>query len=89
MNWLLVQVSGAGDGFIRIWAVKKVAEDRFSELSQLGAFGIRGFVNGVHISRDGQVVVAGVGQEPRVGRWAVDKKSKNGVQAFRVSMENA
>lgn len=81
------QVSGAGDGLVRTWAVTKSADGRFSELCQIGAFGVRGYVNGLHISRDGQVVVAGVGQEPRCGRWAVDKNAKNGVHSFRTTTD--
>lgn len=81
-------MSGAGDGLVRLWEVQRESDNRFSRLSKLASFGVRGFVNGLHISRNGEIIVAGVGQEPRVGRWAVDKQAKNGVQAFRVDMSD-
>ena len=39
----------------------------------------KGFVNAVAVARSGRFVLAGLGQEPRLGRWARNPKAKNGV----------
>ena len=38
-----------------------------------------GFVNGLEFSQDGDFIVAGIGQEHRLGRWWRRKDSKNSV----------
>lgn len=48
-------------------------------LQELGALPARGFVNSVVIARSGKFLVAGMGQEPRLGRWARDGSAKNGL----------
>lgn len=45
---------------------------------------VRGCVNGLALSRTGQLVVAAVGQEPRLGRWIRDKGARNGLALFRL-----
>ncbi|GMH38155.1 hypothetical protein BSKO_06039 [Bryopsis sp. KO-2023] len=82
-----VLVSGAGDGLIRMWEVQRSGGDRFEGLKQIGGLGARGFVNGLHISKDARVVIAGVGAEPRVGRWSIDKQAKSRVLVHRVEVQ--
>ena len=36
----------------------------------------RGFVNGLAIASSGKFLLAGVGQEPRLGRWGRDEEGK-------------
>lgn len=36
----------------------------------------------------GQVVVAGMGQEPRLGRWSRDSKAKNGLIIHRLALSD-
>ena len=50
---------------------------------------VRGFVNSLQIGRSGSVLVAGVGQEPRMGRWLRDGKAKNGVVMYRIPLSEA
>lgn len=84
-----VVASGAGDGVIRLWQVageRGVAGRR--SLKPLGGLPARGFVNGLQLGRSGQVVVAAMGQEPRLGRWSRDRKAKNGLLIHRVPLSS-
>ena len=58
--------SGAGDGAIRMW---RVCDDPGRQLMPLFALPARGFVNSLAVASSGRFVLAGMGQEPRQGRW--------------------
>lgn len=69
--------SGAGDGVLRLW---QVADGKVGKiLQELGGLSARGFVNSIQFSRSGKFLIAGMGQEPRMGRWARDGIAKNGL----------
>ena len=74
----MIQASGAGDGLIRLWEVEE-GKSGAQGLSQLGALPAQGFVNALHIAKSGRFVLAGMGQEPRLGRWARDSSARNGL----------
>ncbi len=67
--------SGAADGAVRLW---RVAAGAFG-FEPRGALPARGFVNALAVARSGRFVLAGMGQEPRLGRWARDAGARNGV----------
>ena len=46
-----------------------------------------GFVNALDLSADGRLLVAAMGQEPRLGRWAREKRAKNGLLTVRLRGE--
>jgi ribosomal RNA-processing protein 9 len=71
--------SGAGDGVIRLWGLGEGRAAGLSSLEPLGGIAARGFVNGLKMARSGRFVVAGMGKEPRMGRWEKDGAAKNGV----------
>lgn len=72
-----LQASGAGDGVVRLW---QVADGKVGKvLHELGGLPARGFVNALQFARSGIFLVAGMGQEPRLGRWARDGTAKNGL----------
>lgn len=71
-----VQASGAGDGRICLWAI--APRKSHAVLEPVGTLPARGFVNGLAISRDARILVAAVGQEPRLGRWLRDTQARNG-----------
>jgi ribosomal RNA-processing protein 9 len=79
-----VQASGAGDGAIRLWGVGGGGAGGHKSLAPLGVLPARGFVNGLAIARSGKFLVAAVGQEPRLGRWARDGKARNGALVHRI-----
>ncbi len=39
---------------------------------------------GLQIARSGKFLLAGMGQEPRLGRWGRDRKARNGVLLHRL-----
>lgn len=82
------QASGAGDGSIRLWAVKPSKAGGAGSLECIGALPQPGFVNGLAIARSARFVVAAVGQEPRMGRWARDGRARNGLALHRLSLED-
>lgn len=73
--------SGAGDGVIQFWKVWDGGKGDGGRraLENIGAVPVRGFVNSLAIASSARFVVAGIGQEPRMGRWLRDPAAKNGV----------
>ena len=67
--------SGSCDGFIRLWGVDLEQKSLFG----VGAVPLDGFVNGMAFASDGRFVVAGVGQEHRLGRWTRVREARNGL----------
>ena len=70
-----VLASGAGDGLVRLWGV--VDGLKGHRLDALPTFAARGFVNGLAVASSCRFVLAAVGQEPRLGRWARDRTARN------------
>jgi ribosomal RNA-processing protein 9 len=70
-------VSGAGDGFVRLW----MCEDRPPALRAVAKVDVgRGFVNGLALGKDCSILVAAVGQEHRLGRWERKRGVKSGLR---------
>ena len=68
--------SGSNDGFIRIW---KAEFSKFG-ITPLLTIPMTGFVNSLAFSSSGKFLVAGIGQEHRLGRWESIKQARNGVR---------
>merc|ERR1712190_274705 len=69
--------AGLGDGSIRLIKHTKSLSNQCDTLNLHYSFPIRGFVNGLKLSRSSRFIIAGIGQEPRFGRWAIDNSAKN------------
>ena len=82
--------SGAGDGIIRLWKVSDGGRGDGGRraLEDVGAVPVRGFVNSLAIARSARFLVAGIGQEPRMGRWLRDPKARNGVFIHQLDLED-
>lgn len=65
--------SGSSDGFIRVWKLEK----SFREIKLKFEIPVKGFVNSLEFTSDGSSLIAGVGQEHRLGRWWRLKEAKN------------
>ncbi|XP_027037908.1 U3 small nucleolar RNA-interacting protein 2-like [Pocillopora damicornis] len=65
--------SGSCDSCIKLWE----CGDGFRSLKQLFSVSMVGFVNALAFSNDGNNLIAGIGQEHRLGRWWRLKKAKN------------
>jgi len=73
-------VTGSRDGWVRVW---KVGEG-FRSITEVHKVPVAGFVNSLEISKCGGWLVAGVGQEHKLGRWWRDKTGKNKVVIIKV-----
>ncbi|KAL3699535.1 hypothetical protein R1sor_017557 [Riccia sorocarpa] len=67
--------SGAGDGVIRLWAL----EEDSRSVKPICSLPVKGFVNSLAFANSGRFLLAGVGQEPRLGRWGRIPGVRNGV----------
>ena len=64
---------------VRLWRVADAKGGSSKALEPLGGLAVRGFINSLALGRSARVLVAGVGQEPRMGRWLRDAAARNGV----------
>jgi len=74
--------SGSSDGFIRLWKFSSVGR---GSLVQVGQIEQVGFVNALTFSSSGSMLVAGLGQEHRMGRWTSVKEGKNLVRVIPIA----
>lgn len=65
--------SGSCDGFIRVWQLSK----QYREIKLKFEVPVTGFVNSLAFTSDGNSLIAGIGQEHRLGRWWRLKEGKN------------
>lgn len=67
--------SGSSDGVIRIWRCEK----SFHAILKIHEIPVKGFINSLTFSADSEYLIAGVGQEHRLGRWWSLKEAKNSI----------
>lgn len=73
--------SGAGDGLVRLWE----CADRPPSLKPVTTVRTGpGFVNGIAFGDQCRVLVAAVGQEPRLGRWERQRRVKSGIRIIKL-----
>jgi len=48
---------------------------------------VAGFVNALSLSNSGRILVAGIGQEHRLGRWTTNKQARNGLNIIRLPIQ--
>ncbi|RCV41721.1 hypothetical protein SEVIR_9G157000v4 [Setaria viridis] len=75
--------SGAGNGLVRLWAIEPDSKG----IRPLFKFKLDGFVNSLTIAKSGRFIVAGVGQEPRLGRWGRVRSAQNGVAIHPIRLK--
>lgn len=64
---------------VRLWGVVDAKGGSSKALEPVGGIPARGFVNALAFARGGAFLAAGLGQEPRMGRWLRDGVARNGV----------
>ncbi|ESW19487.1 hypothetical protein PHAVU_006G129100 [Phaseolus vulgaris] len=74
--------SGAGNGFVRLWEVKSDSKD----IKPLHNVPLVGFVNTLAFAKSAEFLIAGVGQEPRLGRWGRNPEARNGVSILPLKL---
>lgn len=76
--------SGSSDSCIRLWQCANSCKS----LTPLFTIPMVGFVNALAFSSNGNFLVAGVGQEHRLGRWWRIKNAKNCIYVIPISRTN-
>ncbi|XP_033746030.1 U3 small nucleolar RNA-interacting protein 2-like [Pecten maximus] len=76
--------SGSKDGCIRFWK----AGENMKSLTPLFTVPVNGFVNSLKFSKDGDMLVAGIGQEHRLGRWWRIKEARNGAVVIKLKQKS-
>jgi len=71
----LVATAGSCDGCIKLWRCEK----SFRSIMPVHSIKMTGFVNSLKFSSNGEYLIAGVGQEHRLGRWWKLREAKNSV----------
>lgn len=67
--------SGSCDGYIRIWKLEK----NYRAIKLKFEIPVQGFINCLVFTNDGSHLIAGIGQEHRLGRWWKLKDAKNNI----------
>ena len=75
--------SGASDGKVRLWSTS----DSHKDIEPLFDLPAPGHVNALAISKTGKFVVAGCGQEERLGRWRKIATGRNGILIHRLDVQ--
>ncbi|GBG90633.1 hypothetical protein CBR_g50978 [Chara braunii] len=76
--------SGAGDGVVRVWG----HDAEKQQLWTVGMLPSVGFVNSLAFAKSGRFLLAGMGQEPRLGRWGKNKQARNHVVMYKINLES-
>jgi len=71
----LIATAGSCDGCIKLWRCEK----SFRAIMPIHSIKMPGFVNSLQFSSNGEFLVAGIGQEHRLGRWWRLKEAKNSI----------
>lgn len=78
--------TGSSDGVVKFWRLGggagKNKKNNHQQLQQLENLSLPcvGFANALDFDKKGRILVVGVGQEHRLGRWTREKKAKNGIK---------
>ncbi|KAL6637233.1 hypothetical protein ACP70R_024805 [Stipagrostis hirtigluma subsp. patula] len=75
--------SGAGNGLVRLWAIEPDSKG----IRPIFNLKLDGFINSLAIAKSGRFIVAGVGQEPRLGRWGRIRTAQNGVAIHPIQLK--
>jgi len=70
--------TGSCDGNIKLWKIQE------STITHVRDFPVCGWVNSLKFSATGKYLVAGVGQEPALGRWVRLPDAKNGLLVIQL-----
>nr|CAD1828130.1 unnamed protein product [Ananas comosus var. bracteatus] len=84
--------SGAANGVVRLWAIEmesKGIRPLFSYPLVVNKSGLQqdGFINSLTFAKSGRFLLAGVGKEPRLGRWGRVQEATNGVAIYSLRLK--
>lgn len=76
--------SGSWDGEVKLWS----SGEECKKLKKVASIPVEGFVNALAFSNSGDVLVAAVGKEHRLGRWWNLREAKNSVVVLPLVLSN-
>ena len=74
--------TGSHNGQIKLWKLNSSSKSSGSggvNLEEVASVAVDGFINGIEIAKSGRLMVAGVSQEHRFGRWRRISSARNGI----------
>ncbi|XP_071707263.1 U3 snoRNP-associated protein-like EMB2271 [Rutidosis leptorrhynchoides] len=74
--------SGAGNGTVRLWEIESDGKG----VRPLFELPLVGYVNSLAFAKSGKFLVAGVGKEPRLGRWGSLPTARHGVAVHQLQL---
>ncbi|KAL4586981.1 hypothetical protein LXL04_011629 [Taraxacum kok-saghyz] len=74
--------SGAGNGVVRLWEIESDGKG----VRPLFELPLDGYVNSLAFAKSGKFLVAGVGKEPRLGRWGSHPGARHGVMVHPLQL---
>ncbi|GBG31038.1 U3 small nucleolar RNA-interacting protein 2 [Hondaea fermentalgiana] len=77
-----IAASGAADGYVKLWNVDTTV--RRIKAPSLMSLPVPGYVNALAFGASGRVLLAGCGQEHRLGRWERKSGGRNTLHIFRL-----
>lgn len=85
-----VAVSGSSDGLIKFWRIGRPTDNASKKTKMVIdamplSIPIRGVVNDIAVSQNGQLAIAAVGRDHKHGRWIVAPEAKNGLMFVRIN----
>jgi ribosomal RNA-processing protein 9 len=75
--------SGSGTGEIRLWKLS----DHKDSFTLLNIIPVPGIINCLQFSKSGKYLIAGIGQEPRMGRWVRIPEARNGTAIIQLQQQ--
>ncbi|ONK77019.1 uncharacterized protein A4U43_C02F2270 [Asparagus officinalis] len=75
--------SGAANGTVCLWAI----ESDSRSIQPLFTYPQVGYINSLKFAKSGRFLLAGVGQEPRLGRWGRISNARNGVAILPIRLK--
>jgi len=72
--------TGSHNGEIKLWKLSSSSKSSGGiSLEEKASIPVAGFINGIEIAKSGRLLVAGVSQEHRFGRWRRIPSARNGI----------
>lgn len=77
-------VTGSCDGMIKLWKLG----DHYRTITLLMEIPVKGFVNSLAFTNNGEKLIAAVGQEHRLGRWWRMKEAANRILVISLNKKS-
>jgi len=76
--------TGSNDGYLRLWKVNSKSKS----ITEVSHCEVKGFINDLQFTSDGNYILAAIGQEHRLGRWSRIAEAKNQLLCIPLKYED-